>query len=107
MLDLTTAKHHGICPRCQGYGGNSEDPEACEDNAFCPGTCDKCWCPGCRDGCIDIPWDLAVSLEEQACGSWEAYQACQREEKAHRPIPPPNGQLTLDEAQPQLQESAA
>jgi hypothetical protein len=101
MLDLHTAEQHGICPRCQGYGGG-EDPEACYDNPFCPGACPKCWCEGCRDGWVEIPWYLAVSLEEQACGSWQAYLAVQAEEKAARPLPRPKGQLSFAE-----QEQAA
>lgn len=55
-MNETTAQRHGVCPRCEGYGGG-EEPEG-HENSDCEGSCPECWCPGCHDG-----------------ESWEAYAA--------------------------------
>ena len=61
-LDLPTAKNHGVCPCCEGYGG-CDGPDPCVDNDLCRGSCEQCWCPGCHDG-RGVP---------ERCGSWRAY----------------------------------
>jgi hypothetical protein len=65
VVDVLTAKGHGICPKCEGYGGNGAD--GCV-NGDCTGSCPACWCPGCHDGHVPIPEPGGGLL-----GSWEAY----------------------------------
>ncbi len=69
MVDIPTAKQHGICPICEGYGGrDAMDDDPCErDDSTCAGSCPKCWCPGCHDG-----WSGGDF------GSREAYDLVQR-----------------------------
>jgi hypothetical protein len=75
VVDVPTAKHHGICPDCEGYGGNSE-LEGCP-NEDCIGSCPSCWCPGCHDGAVECDLD-----PEERPGSWQAYEAVQGSKEA-------------------------
>jgi hypothetical protein len=74
MVNNTTAKHHGVCPICEGYGGRDaiEDDPCERDNSTCEGSCPKCWCPGCHDG-----WSGPKEMGSEAFGSWEAYELVQ------------------------------
>jgi hypothetical protein len=82
MLDLYAAKHHGICPHCQGYGGG-RTPDG-HEFSDCPGVCPECWCLGCHDG-HDFPeqriWELP---DGDPCGSWEAYRLVERGKEKER-----------------------
>jgi hypothetical protein len=53
MVDIPTAKHHGVCPVCEGYGGAADD-SGCWDNPDCAGSCPKCWCPTCHENLQEI-----------------------------------------------------
>lgn len=77
MVDIRTAEHHGICPTCEGYGGNSEP--GCV-NGDCTGVCPACWCPGCHDGATgDSQSAVAFGVDpEEYAGSWPAYCAVQK-----------------------------
>jgi hypothetical protein len=71
VVDIATAEHHGICPECEGYGGNGRSD--CP-NELCWGSCSCCWCEGCHDG---HGYTGPTQGGEDACGSWEAYAAVQ------------------------------
>ena len=79
MVDNPTAKHHGVCPICEGYGGG-DAPEGHEFSG-CEGSCPECWCTGCHDG-HDFPADRLAELPDSSegatdgdpCGSWLAYE---------------------------------
>jgi hypothetical protein len=77
MVDIPTAKHHGVCPVCEGYGGRSLDGLTNAEyldytEHDCEGSCAKCWCSGCHDG-----WSGPAEMGEEAFGSWEAYELVQ------------------------------
>jgi hypothetical protein len=84
MVDVATAKHHGVCPTCEGYGGALEDPEECQVDGHHPmHSCIKCWCPGCHDGLVaDVTAEgttyVAMEIDgidrEELCGSFAAYE---------------------------------
>lgn len=80
MLDLHMAKHHGICPACEGYGGTAEDEDhPCQqEDSTCIGSCPNCWCAGCHDG-QNFPESRLGELDDgDPCGSWLAYEAVQQ-----------------------------
>jgi hypothetical protein len=85
MVDIATAKHHGVCPECEGYSGG--DIEDCP-NPICIGSCPQCWCEGCHDGNVNIP---EPEHGEGLAGSWEAYEALHPQPPEVHP-----DQLTLD-----------
>lgn len=75
MIDSETAKHHGVCPVCEGYGGSGGK------------------CRGCHDG-QDFPAKLLAKLDDgEPCGSWLAYQVVQRHEHEKRQVEQGQGQL--------------
>lgn len=88
MIDRETAKEAGICPKCEGYGG---DAEPCP--ASCGGSCPKCWCGGCHDG-QDFPEEMLGQVDDgEPCGSWLAFLVVQRHERERRQVEQGQGQL--------------
>ncbi len=96
MVDTFTARHHGICPTCEGYGG-PRSPDPCEWSETCPGVCPKCWCPGCQDGHLDgIDLTGIDPPEGDWPGSYEAYRAVQRHKRKPKALAkPPVDQTVL------------
>lgn len=88
MIDHETAKQHGVCPICEGYGGDGDCPDP-----RCPGVCSRCWCRGCHDG-QDFPEKLLAQLDDgDPCGSWLAFEVVSRHESEKRQVEQGQGEL--------------
>lgn len=84
MVDVPTARYHGVCPSCEGYGGRTVDGYGFDcPNELCIGSCPSCWCLGCQDGRVDLP---EPEHGEGLMGSWEAFAFLHPEEAAKPPF---------------------